>query len=583
MNKMPTRGSLLILSAVLAACAAPPESNRTEHGYTPARPEKSEASTQADSGAVQPVPAAPPSPVQDAAHEYELRRTVVGQRAVLASAPIGVCCPSPPPLPHIANTERYQHLDDNPIKLVAEHPVSTFSIDVDTGSYANVRRYLNAGQLPPQDAVRVEELINYFDYDYPVPKSRDTPFHVATELAAAPWNPEAILLRIGIKGFEVPAADRPPANLVFLIDVSGSMHSPDKLPLLKNAFRLLTDQLTERDRVAIVVYAGSSGVVLEPTPGDRKQTILDAIGRLEAGGSTNGADGIKRAYELARAGRIEGGINRVILATDGDFNVGVVNFEALVDMAERERASGVALTTLGFGTGNYNDQLLERLADAGNGNYSYIDTLAEARKVLVSELSSTLVTIAKDVKIQVEFNPAQVVEYRLIGYENRMLAREDFNNDRVDAGDIGAGHRVTALYEIVPVGAKGRIDNLRYGANPATRAAKTGELAHVRLRYKDPDADTSKLLEYPVRKTEIPSIARASADMRFAAGVAAFGQLLRGGKYLESFDYDDVEALVQGAIGEDRSGYRKELVSLVALADSLAGGSQKQQVGRVEE
>jgi Ca-activated chloride channel family protein len=286
-----------------------------------------------------------------------------------------------------ANTERYQHLDDNPVKLAAEHPVSTFSIDVDTGAYANVRRFLNAGQLPPQDAVRVEELINYFDYDYAAPATRDTPFSVTTELASAPWNSEAVLLRIGIKGFEVAAAERPAANLVFLIDVSGSMHSPDKLPLLKNAFRLLTDQLTERDRVSLVVYAGSSGVVLEPTRGNEKRKILGAIDRLEAGGSTNGAAGIEQAYELAREGHIDGGINRVVLATDGDFNVGTVNFEALLDIAERERASGIALTTLGFGTGNYNDQLLERLADAGNGNYSYIDTLSEARKVLVSELS----------------------------------------------------------------------------------------------------------------------------------------------------------------------------------------------------
>ncbi|HKR36277.1 MAG TPA: VWA domain-containing protein, partial [Steroidobacteraceae bacterium] len=460
---------------------------------------------------------------------------------------------------------------DNPVHLVAEQPISTFSIDVDTGAYANVRRFLNAGQLPPQDAVRVEEMINYFDYSYVPPASRDVPFRVATEVAPAPWNPQALLLKIGIKGFEVAAAERPPANLVFLIDVSGSMQSPDKLPLLKNAFRLLTDQLTARDRVSMVVYAGSSGVVLEPTPGDQKQKIRAAIDRLEAGGSTNGAEGIERAYQLAHDAQLKGGINRVVLATDGDFNVGVVNFEALVDMAERQRSGGVALTTLGFGTGNYNDQLLERLADAGNGNYAYVDTLSEARKVLVSELSSTLFTIAKDVKIQVEFNPTTVLEYRLIGYENRMLAREDFNNDKVDAGDIGAGHRVTALYEVIPVGKSGRLDPLRYGPQlpGAADARASTELANVKLRYKKPDADTSELLQYPITKGSVATLERLSPDFRFAASVAAFGQLLRGGKYVGNFGYDDVERLARGALDQDRDGYRREFVSLVKLADSL--------------
>jgi Ca-activated chloride channel family protein len=357
---------------------------------------------------------------------------------------------------------------------------------------------------------------------------------------------------------------------VFLIDVSGSMQSPDKLPLLKNAFRMLTDQLTARDRVSMVVYAGSSGVVLEPTPGDQKTKIREAIDRLEAGGSTNGAEGIERAYQLAHDSQIKGGINRVVLATDGDFNVGVVNFEALVDMAERQRSGGVALTTLGFGTGNYNDQLLERLADAGNGNYAYVDTLSEARKVLVSELSSTLFTIAKDVKIQVEFNPAAVLEYRLIGYENRMLAREDFNNDKVDAGEIGAGHRVTALYEVVPVGKKGSVDPLRYAPPAGAELSRArNELAFVRLRYKKPDADTSELLEYPIAKGSVATLERLSPDFRFAASVAAFGQLLRGGKYVGNFGYKDVEQLARGAVGEDSEGYRREFVSLVKLADAL--------------
>lgn len=466
------------------------------------------------------------------------------------------------------DTERYQHQQDNGVQLVAEQPVSTFSIDVDTGAYANVRRFLNDGRLPPQDAVRVEEMINYFDYEYATPNSRDTPFRVSTELAAAPWNSQALLMRIGIKGFEIEAKDRPPANLVFLIDVSGSMDSPDKLPLLKNAFRMLADQLNSRDRVSMVVYAGNSGVVLDPTAGNQKYRIQEALARLSAGGSTNGASGIQQAYQLAHDTFVKGGINRVVLATDGDFNVGTVDFEALVDIVERERQTGVELTTLGFGTGNYNEQLMERLADAGNGNYAYIDTLSEARKVLVSQLSSTLFTIAKDVKIQVEFNPSQVLEYRLIGYENRMLAREDFNNDKVDAGEIGAGHRVTVLYEVVTVGSKGHLDPLRYGAKP-DKAAGHGELANVRLRYKKPGSETSQLLEYPIRKDSVVADDKLSADFRFAASVAAFGQLLRGGKYLGEFSYGDVTKLARGALSEDRDGYRREFLSLVDLARSL--------------
>jgi Ca-activated chloride channel family protein len=511
---------------------------------------------------------------EDAALPVQILPASAISASISAPAAASPCC-AQPMYTQRTNTERYAHFDDNPVRIAAEQPVSTFSIDVDTGAYANVRRFLNAGSLPPEDAVRVEEMINYFDYAYVPPATREQPFRVATELSAAPWNPEALLLRVGIKGFDIAADARPAANLVFLIDVSGSMQTPDKLPLLKNAFRLLTDQLTAKDRVSMVVYAGSSGVVLEPTPGDRKQTIREAIDRLEAGGSTNGAAGVTRAYQLAHAGFVKDGINRVVLATDGDFNVGIVNFEQLVDLAERERASGVALTTLGFGTGNYNDQLLERLADAGNGNYAYVDTLAEARKVLVTELSSTLFTIAKDVKIQVEFNPATVREYRLIGYQNRALAREDFNNDKVDAGEIGAGHRITALYEIIPAGGKGRIDGLRYGAASVSQG-KSAELAHLRLRYKQPDSDRSQLLEYPILKNSLVAAERQSTDFRFAASVAAFGQLLRGGKYLADFGYDDVERLANGALAEDKEGYRREFLSLVKLAASLSAGKPEQ-------
>jgi len=568
MSSLTARSSLLLLTAILAACAGQREAEQaaaakekqeqdriSEVAVTASRAEDSRRQVRnearrADKQASSPQAAQENSPI-----------------AVLQSVS-GAVRFAPPPYQQDVNTERYEHLNDNAVHLVSEQPVSTFSIDVDTGAYANVRRFLNAGQLPPQDAVRVEEMINYFDYEYAPPADRKTPFKVSTELANAPWNSEALLLKIGIKGFEVPASARPAANLVFLIDVSGSMQTPDKLPLLKNAFRLLTDQLTERDRVAMVVYAGGTGVVLEPTSGKDKYRILAALDRLEAGGSTNGAAGIEQAYALARSMMIPEGINRVVLATDGDFNVGVVNFEALIDRAERERASGVALTTLGFGSGNYNDQLLERLADAGNGNYAYVDNLSEARKVLVSELSSTLFTIAKDVKIQVEFNPATVQEYRLIGYENRMLAREDFSNDKVDAGEIGAGHRVTALYEVIPAGRKGHVEPLRYGEASAPKGT-AGELAHLRLRYKQPSSDSSQLLEYPIDSKSVVPLAKASDDFRFAASVAAFGQLLRGGKYIEGFGYQDIVSLAKGGLSKDDEGYRREFVSLVKLADSL--------------
>ena len=558
--------SLLVVTALVASCAGHREDK-------PATDPERDNTIERRTDSVQPqMPASQSSAAEQKAREY-----LAPAAGTLHSIAGNMCCY--PIYQQPADTERYQHLDDNPVRLAAEHPVSTFSVDVDTGAYANVRRFLNAGQLPPQDAVRVEEMINYFDYQYAVPTNRETPFRVSTELAQSPWNSQAWLMRIGIKGFEVAAKERPAANLVFLIDVSGSMQSPDKMPLLKNAFRLLTDQLTERDRVSMVVYAGSSGVVLEPTPGDKKYRIREAIDRLEAGGSTNGGEGIERAYELAHDTFVKDGINRVVLATDGDFNVGTVDFETIVDMAERQRASGVALTTLGFGTGNINDQLLERLADAGNGNYAYVDTLSEARKVLVSELSATLFTIASDVKIQVEFNPAEVLEYRLIGYENRMLAREDFNNDKVDAGDIGAGHRVTALYEIIPAGGRGHIDPLRYGSNPA-RGATNGEIANVRLRYKLPGAQASQLIEFPVARKSLVMADKTSPDLRFAASVAAFGQLLRGGKYLGDFGYEAIESLAESALAQDSEGYRREFVSLVKLAATLSP-QLPEQVGQV--
>lgn len=473
------------------------------------------------------------------------------------------------------NRENYAHLDDNPVKRVLEHPVSTFSVDVDTGSYANVRRFLNQGSLPVKDAVRVEEMINYFSYDYPLPKDKSRPFSVTTEIAPTPWNKDTYLMRIGLKGYDIAAEKLPPANLVFLVDISGSMMSPDKLPLLKSGLKLLVQNLRAQDRVSLVVYAGNTGVVLEPTPGDQKGKILAALEGLTAGGSTNGGAGIKLAYAMAEQGFIKNGINRVLLATDGDFNVGTVSFEALKDMVEAKRKSGISLTTLGFGTGNYNDHLMEQLADTGNGNYAYIDTLNEANKVLVNEMSSTLQTIAKDVKIQIEFNPAVVAEYRLIGYENRALKREDFNNDKIDAGDIGAGHSVTALYEISLAGGKGqKVDPLRYGSEK-TPAGNKDEIALLRLRYKLPDSDSSKLIEQALKTADIQEANKTSSDFRFAAAVAAFGQSLRGGKYTEDLNYDDILELAQDARGKDSFGYRGEFLTLVNLAKSLEGGSKQ--------
>lgn len=472
------------------------------------------------------------------------------------------------------NRENYAHFDDNPVKLVSEHPVSTFSIDVDTGAYANVRRMLNAGQLPTQDAVRVEELINYFSYDYPSNVKTESSFVVVKEIAVSPWNKNNYLLHLGIKAQDQQQTQLPNANLVFLVDVSGSMQSADKLELLKTSLKLLSKQLTAKDKVSIVVYAGASGVVLNPTPGNQTAKIQTALEQLTAGGSTNGAAGIELAYNLAQQEFIPNGINRVILATDGDFNVGTVNHEQLIDLIEEKRKSGISLSTLGFGTGNYNDQLMEQLADKGNGNYAYIDTLNEAQKVLVDEMSSTLLTVAKDVKIQIEFNPAVVSEYRLIGYENRHLNREDFNNDKIDAGEIGAGHTVTALYEIkLNDGTTGLIDPLRYQPEETTKVnnQSANEIAFIKIRYKKPDEDKSRLLEWPINRNEIKKdINRTSDNFRFSAAVAAFAQQLRGGNYLDDFSYQDIMNLARNARGLDKFGYRGEFLSLVNLAQSLS-------------
>ncbi|QOQ74311.1 VWA domain-containing protein [Pseudomonas poae] len=461
-------------------------------------------------------------------------------------------------------SEHYQNLPENPVYSVAQQPVSTFSADVDTGSYANVRRFLNQGSLPPDGAVRLEEMVNYFPYDYRLPTD-GSPFGVTTEVAPTPWNPHTRLLRIGIKACDRAVADLAPANLVFLVDVSGSMDRREGLPLVKSTLKLLVDQLREQDRVALVVYAGESRVVLEPTSGREKTRIRNAIDQLTAGGSTAGASGIELAYQMARAGFIDKGINRILLATDGDFNVGVSDFDSLKQMAANQRKSGISLTTLGFGVDNYNEHLMEQLADAGDGNYAYIDNLREARKVLVDQLSSTLAVVARDVKLQVEFNPAQVSEYRLLGYENRALKREDFSNDKVDAGEIGAGHTVTALYEIVPKGQKGWLEPLRYAAAPAAENT-SAELAMLRVRYKPAAGGKSQLLERPISTVST----QASDDLRFSAAVAAFAQQLKGdGRYTGNMSLQDTAALARSARGDDPFGLRNEFVQLVELAQSL--------------
>ena len=466
-----------------------------------------------------------------------------------------------------ANREAYDRVEDNRFHRASRTPLSTFSVDVDTAAYANVRRFLNDGALPPRDAVRIEELINYFRYDYPAP-SADAPFSVTTELAACPWNSRHRLALIGLRGRIPPRTDPPARNLVFLIDVSGSMAEPAKLPLVQQGLRLLARELTARDRVAIVVYAGASGLVLPSTPGDRLSVIDAAIAGLQGGGSTNGAAGIQLAYRVAREQFVPGGVNRVILATDGDFNVGVTSRGDLESLIETERESGVYLSVLGVGTGNLQDATMEMLADKGNGNYSYLDTVHEARKVLVEEAGGTLETIAKDVKIQVEFNPAAVAGYRLIGYENRLLRDEDFNDDRKDAGDIGAGHTVTALYEIVPAGdpVPSQVDPLRYQRPaPSSPAGHGDELLMLKLRYKAPDGGESRLIAAPMAAR----VGAMSANLGFASAVAEAGLVLRGSPERGRATLAAAAARARQHRGDDAGGYRGEFITLVETADAL--------------
>jgi Ca-activated chloride channel family protein len=541
-------------------------------------PSNQQNETHPDSKKINPKPA-PVSPMlkRELTEKAYTSQNFMGQRA----ESIGDYAPQerrmpqmePRPLsPVYVGQDKFKNIEANPVQLVAEKPVSTFSIDVDTASYSFVRRQLNAGQLPQKDAVRVEELINYFEYAYPVPESREKPFSTTVAVYPTPWNAHTKLLHIGIKGYELPADQKPKSNLVFLIDTSGSMESADKLPLLKTSLRLLVEALNPQDTVALVAYAGSAGTVLEPTPVKEKHKILAALNKLQSGGSTAGGEGIELAYALAQQNFNARNVNRVILATDGDFNVGITNTSELKSFIERKRDSGIYLSVLGFGQGNYNDELMQTLAQNGNGNAAYIDNLNEARKVLVDEASSMLFPIANDVKIQIEFNPKFVSEYRLIGYETRLLKREDFNNDAVDAGEVGSGHTVTAIYEIAEPGSQGlMIEPSRYTKTEATKTnLDHAEIAFLKIRYKLPGQKTSQLIERPVTSAdEYKTVAQAPNEMRFAAAVAAFGQLLTQGAYMKNFSYDDVLSLAQGSKGADSFNYRGEFVNLVKLAKGV--------------
>jgi Ca-activated chloride channel family protein len=493
------------------------------------------------------------------------------------SADAMTAAPYDPAVSDAEDRERFEAFKTNPVRSALEDPVSTFSIDVDTASYSFARRSLKEGFLPQADTVRVEEMINYFPYDWKGPEDASTPFNTTVTVMPTPWNEHTKLMHIAIKGYDVQPATQPKANLVFLIDVSGSMNAADKLPLLQSAFRLLVNKLNPDDTVSIVTYAGEAGTVLEPTKASERDKILSAIDTLQPGGRTAGEAGIKEAYRLAQQSFVEGGVNRVMLATDGDFNIGQADDDDLKRLIEEKRDSGVFLSVFGFGRGNLNDRMMQTIAQNGNGTAAYIDTLAEAEKVLVQDASSTLFPIAKDVKIQVEFNPAAVSEYRLIGYETRALNREDFNNDRVDAGEIGSGHSVTAIYEITPKGGPQMIDDLRYGqattANGGVQDA--GEYAFVKIRYKAPDGDVSKLITTPVTaQNAVATFDAAGTDQRFSVAVAAFGQKLRDTDAVAAMGWDRIIEIATAARGADPFGYRSEFLSLARLASALDGGKR---------
>lgn len=508
------------------------------------------------------------SEAADALARSPANTTLMAEPPAVAPAPLPADSMQPPE----ENRDRIQDFKTNPVRSTKADPVSTFSIDVDTASYSFVRRSLKDGLLPQADTVRVEEMVNYFPYDWKGPNNTETPFNTTVSVMPTPWNAEHKLMHVAIKGYDMQPAVQPKANLVFLIDVSGSMDEPDKLPLLKSAFRLLVNKLKADDTISIVTYAGDAGTVLEPTRASEKDKILRAIDNLAPGGSTAGEAGIREAYRLAQKSFVKDGINRVMLATDGDFNVGQTDDDDLKRLIEKQRETGVFLSVLGFGRGNLNDQMMQTIAQNGNGTAAYIDTLAEAEKVLVGDASSTLFPIAKDVKIQVEFNPEKVSEYRLIGYETRALNREDFNNDRVDAGEIGSGHSVTAIYELTPKGAAQQVDDLRYGEATTSNGgvSNADEYAFVKIRYKLPNADASKLITTPVTAAnEVPSFDAAGTDQRFSIAVAAFGQKLRNEDATAKFGYDRIQEIANAARGADPFGYRAEFLSLVRLAAAM--------------
>ncbi|HEY0413285.1 MAG TPA: VWA domain-containing protein [Allosphingosinicella sp.] len=557
---MPRLQTLMAIGAAAAALAACARSGVEQ----PAPPPELARVEQPELAVPQPLvsPAPPPA---EAADVSAGAISVTGSRVARGNAMFEPrFAPPPPPV----GRDRFTANPENPFRVAADEPVSTFSIDVDTASYSFVRASLTRNVLPQKAAVRTEEMINYFPYDYASPRSAAEPFSSNVAVFPSPWSPGRKLVRIGIKGYAVQRSARPRANLVFLIDTSGSMDEPNKLPLVRQSLSMLVDQLDPADSVAIVTYAGAAGTALEPTPVSRKAKIRAVIDGLGAGGSTAGAEGIRQAYQLAARNFDPKGVNRVILATDGDFNVGITDTNELKGYIERERGKGVFLSVLGFGMGNYNDALMQALAQNGNGAAAYIDTVAEARKTLVEEATSTLFPIAKDVKIQVEFNPATVAEYRLVGYETRMLQRDDFDNDKVDAGDVGSGQSVTALYEIVPVGGPRLIGDRRYAApRPLPAGAAASEYGFVKIRYKLPKSDTSRLISTPIdRASEFARFADAPVDARFAAGVAGFAELLRGGRYTGALRYDDVLAIVSNARGRDEFGYRAELLQLIRAA-----------------
>jgi Ca-activated chloride channel homolog len=539
--------------------------------------------------ATPPPPPPPPPPPQPPVPQYEVEEfadtvTVTGsrvERAELQSvAPVqapavgmlNFAQNSPQPMPGEIDRERYQDVERNDVVITAETPVSTFSVDVDTASYAVVRDYLNDGNMPPRDAVRIEEMVNYFDYSYNLPDDRDAPFEANVTVLPNPWNENTQLMHIGVQGYDIPREERPRANLVLLVDVSGSMSSADKLPLAINGLHMLVDELDDDDTVSIVVYAGAAGAILQPTQGEDRHCIHAALDMLSAGGSTAGGEGLRLAYNFAREHFDDDAVNRVMLLTDGDFNVGVTSDERLEDFVSRERESGVYLSVMGFGRGNYNDQLMQTLAQNGNGIAAYIDTEAEARRFLVEETSSALFPIANDVKLQIEFNPDRVAEYRLIGYETRMLNREDFNNDQVDAGEIGSGHSVTAIYEITPPDSPALLNEpLRYGEQAETETEFSNEYGFFRVRYKMPGEDTSRLIEFPITTAnEAESVDVIGDDIGFSVAVAGFAQLLRGDDYIadDGFDYARVARLAARFIGADEFGYRAEFVRLVEAARS---------------